>query len=198
MKRILVLGSGGAGKSTLAQALGAQLGLPVIHLDAHYWQADWGAPPSDAWEQTVRELVQRETWVMDGNFSGTLDLRLKAADAVIFLDLPRLLCLWRIARRFWRYRGQTRPDMASGCEEKMDWEFVKWVWDYPKRSRPIVLQALRRNAKKREIIHLHTASEVRRFLQSLPSLLLLQKRQDSAHSIANDAGNDFDPKEHSR
>ena len=169
VKRILVLGSGGAGKSTLAQALGTRLDLPVIHLDAHYWQPGWTAPPPDVWERIVRGLVQRETWVMDGNFSGTMEIRLAAADTVVFLDFPRLLCLWRITRRFLKYRGQTRPDMAPGCVESLDWDFAKWVWDYPRRTRPLVLQALRRHAQGRQIIHLHSPNQVRGFLQTLPT-----------------------------
>ena len=168
MKRILILGSGGAGKSTLTRQMAVRLGLPVIHLDAEYWQPGWTAPPPDVWEQAVQALVQREAWIMDGNFGGTLDVRLAAADTVVFLDLPRLLCLWRIIRRFFRYRGRTRPDMGPGCVESLDWEFVQWVWKYPKRTRPKVLQALQQYSVGRETFHLRAASEVRRFLQTLP------------------------------
>ena len=72
MKKILVIGSGGSGKSTFARRLGARLSLEVIHLDAHHWRAGWVAPPKDEWRRQVEELTRRESWVMDGNFSGTL------------------------------------------------------------------------------------------------------------------------------
>src|SRR2546423_1075672 len=123
MQRVVILGSGGAGKSTLARRLGLATGLPVIHLDAEYWQPGWIEPERDQWDQRVSELAAGEQWIMDGNFSRTLDVRLRACDTIIFLDVPRLLCLQRVIRRWWRNRGQVRDDMAPECPEKIDWEF---------------------------------------------------------------------------
>jgi adenylate kinase family enzyme len=114
MRRIAVIGPGGAGKSTLARQIGDRLGLPVIHLDAHFWHEGWTETPKDVWEQTVHGLVQGEAWVMDGNYGGTMDIRLDAADTILFLDLPPWLCLLRVVRRQVRYRRRTRPDMAPG------------------------------------------------------------------------------------
>jgi len=163
MRRILVVGSGGAGKSTFSRALGGALGLPVIHLDAHYWRAGWVEPTQDEWRATVAALVAGEGWVMDGNYSRTLVPRLAACDTVIFLDLPRWLCLWRVLARAWRYRGRSRPDMAQGCPEKMDATFLKWVWDYPNRSRASVL-ALLATAGHARVVRLRSRGEVARFL----------------------------------
>lgn len=142
MRRVLIVGSGGAGKSTLAVRVGARTGLPVVHLDAHYWRAGWTATPAEEWRRTVAALSAAPAWVMDGNYGGTLDLRLAASDTVVFLDLPRVVCLWRIVRRALRHRGRSRPDMAPGCPEQLSWEFVRWVWSYPHRRRPGVLRRL--------------------------------------------------------
>ena len=85
MRRVLIVGSGGAGKSTVAVLLGARLQLPVIHLDAHYWHPGWVATPRDEWHAQVAELVERDAWVMDGNYGGTMEQRLAACDTVVLL-----------------------------------------------------------------------------------------------------------------
>src|SRR5215212_7429953 len=143
MRRVLIIGAGGAGKSSLATRIGELTGLPVIHLDALYWRAGWVETPKDEWLALVRELVAREAWVMDGNYSGTLDVRLRACDTVIFLDAPRWRSLWRLVKRWARYRRRSRPDMAPGCPEQLPWEFVVWVWTYASRRRPDILARLR-------------------------------------------------------
>jgi len=152
VKRVLVIGSGGSGKSTLARQLGERLGLPVIHLDAHYWNPGWVETPREEWQERVQRLIAEPAWVMDGNYGGTLDIRLAAADTVIFLDLPRIVCLWRIVRRAARYWGRTRPDLAPDCPERLDWEFVVWVWTYPDRRRHEILERLRQLKNVKAIV----------------------------------------------
>lgn len=167
MRKVLVIGSGGSGKSTLAQQLGERTGLPVIHLDSLFWRAGWQEPPRDEWAARVDELVRGDGWIMDGNYGGTLERRLAVCDTVIFLDLPRALCLWRIISRGLRYRGRTRPDMAEGCNEQLTWEFVRWVWGYPRTRRPGVLKKLGELSEGQKVYVLRSRREVRRFLESL-------------------------------
>lgn len=166
MRRVLVIGSGGAGKSTLAARLGARTGLPVIHLDALYWHAGWIETPPDAWARTVAGLLERDEWVMDGNYGGTLDARLAASDTVVFLDLPRLVCLWRVVRRWLRHRGRTRPDMAAGCDEQLTLEFVHWVWTYPARRRPAILAKLEARTGGQRLVVLRSQRDVEAFLMT--------------------------------
>jgi len=166
MKRILVIGPGGAGKSTLATRLGERLNLEVKHLDRFYWRPGWVKPSPDEWVRTVEQLVSRDAWVIDGNYSGTLDLRAERCDTIVFLDLSRFLCLWRIAKRVLTYRSGTRPDMADGCREKIDLEFVLWIWNYSRRNRPEVLQLLREYSQSKQIVRLRSRAEVERFLNS--------------------------------
>ena len=168
-RRVLIIGSGGAGKSTLAARIGARLALPVIHLDAVYWRAGWVETPADEWQRTVAELAARDGWVMDGNYGGTMPARLAACDTVVFLDLPRLLCLWRVVRRAIRYRGRTRPDMAPGCPEQVNWEFVRWIWTYPTRRRPGVLRLLATAAATKRVEILRSGREVEAFVAGLPN-----------------------------
>lgn len=163
MKKILVIGSGGAGKSTFARRLSEILNLEVIHLDSLYWQRGWVEMPKPEWKQLVQELVNRDSWIMDGNYSGTLELRLQACDTVIFLDLPPHVCLWRIFKRLVRYHNQRRPDMAEGCPEQLSFAFIGWVWNYRRRSRPKVVRLLEAYSQDREIIWLRSNTEVENF-----------------------------------
>jgi adenylate kinase family enzyme len=167
MKRILIIGSAGSGKSTLAKELGKVLNLPIIHLDKYYWKPNWIPTPDDEWNQFIAEVVNQEEWVMDGNYSRTLELRLKRADTVIFLDLPRILCLYRIFKRRIQYHGKTRPDLNEECPEKLDWEFVKWVWNYRKRSRPKILNLLEQVKGEKEIIIVKTRKEAKEVVNRL-------------------------------
>src|ERR1051326_8693301 len=88
-----------SGKSVLATRIAAQTGLPLIHLDALFWKPGWVETPRDEWRRTVEELVEGDAWVMDGNYGGTLDLRLAACDTVLFLDFPPIVCLCRVLKR---------------------------------------------------------------------------------------------------
>lgn len=166
MKRILVIGSAGSGKSTLSQKLGSILHLPIIHLDNHYWKPNWVPTPNEEWDQTVEEFTMRDEWIMDGNYSRTLDTRLKRADLIIFLDMPMLLCMYRVIKRRIKYHKKMRPDLNEACPEKLDWEFLKWVWTYKKRSRVRVLNKLDQVKNDKQIIILRNRKEVNELIDT--------------------------------
>lgn len=170
-----MIGSGGAGKSTFSRRLGELLGVEVIHLDMLYWHSGWVETPKDVWAEKVAELVRRDSWIMDGNYSGTFDLRLKACDTVIFLDMPRLLCLWRVLKRLLIYRGRSRPDMAGGCREKLSREFLLWVWNYPRRTRPKIMARMRENSGGKTFVCLRSPAEARRYLNAVRGLHGLER-----------------------
>jgi adenylate kinase family enzyme len=167
VKKVLVIGCSGAGKSILSRKLGAITGLPVIHLDFHHWRPGWIEPTKDIWREQVADLIKGDAWIMDGNFGGTMDLRLANCDTVVFLDLPRHVCTWRIIKRVITYHGDTRPDLAPGCPEKFDLPFLKWVWDFPKRSRPTVLERIAKVADRVRVYRLRSNQEVEQFLDSM-------------------------------
>ncbi|HEX2174043.1 MAG TPA: DNA topology modulation protein [Dehalococcoidia bacterium] len=171
MQRIVILGSGGAGKSTLALQLGEALGLPVFHLDALFWQPGWVTTPRDERRRTLEQLVRSDAWILDGNWGGTgLDVRLAAADTVIFLDLPRALCLWRVIRRWLAFRGRTRPDLGADCPERLDPAYLRWIWDYPRLQRPALLRRIEEYRDGRRVIYLRSGAEVRAFLAGIWAL----------------------------
>jgi adenylate kinase family enzyme len=131
MQRVLIIGCPGAGKSTLARQLAASTGLPLFHLDKLYWQPGWQEPDKEAWHDTITQVLQGDSWILDGQFTSSLDLRLQAADTVILLDFPRSLCLRRVLWRVLTTWGRSREDMGPGCKEKFDWEFVRFIWNFP-------------------------------------------------------------------
>lgn len=127
--KIAILGFSGCGKSTLAQKLGKKYNLPVLHLDRIQFAANWVERElEDKLRDTADFLDSHDSWVMDGNYSNLLqERRLEEADRIIILELNCFVCLWRILKRWLTYKGRSRPDMAAGCEEKVDWEFLRWV-----------------------------------------------------------------------
>lgn len=127
MDRVLVIGSPGAGKSTLARELAGRTGLPLVHLDAEHWSAGWIEMEREAWAMRVTAIVAQPRWIIDGNYGGTLPQRVARADTVVWLDYPTTLCLWRVIRRWGEWRGRSRPDMTPGCPERLDPEFLLYV-----------------------------------------------------------------------
>jgi adenylate kinase family enzyme len=167
MRRVLVIGSGGSGKSTLAARLARLTGLPLVQLDALYWKAGWVAPEQEEWLRIVDGILDQECWLIDGNYSGTLDRRLDACDTVIFLDRPRLLCLARVLWRRIKYHGRSRPGVAAGCVEQISPEFLAWIWTYPSRRKPKVLARLAALRPEQTAIVLATQREIEAFLQGV-------------------------------
>lgn len=168
MKRIMIIGPSGAGKSTLARQLGEIFNLPVHHLDTYFWKAGWIPTPNDEWDFFLEELIQNEKWIIDGNYSRTLDIRLKRADVIIFLDFSTWLTLYRVIKRRWMYHGKTRPDMNKDCQEKLDIEFLRWVWNFRKTQRPHILEKLKIREDK-TIIILKSPKEVKRLIEKYKS-----------------------------
>ncbi|MEZ4885814.1 MAG: DNA topology modulation protein [Chitinophagales bacterium] len=169
MKRILIIGSGGSGKSTLSIRLQKILQIPLIHLDQHYWSANWVEPTKPDWEQKIKHLMDGEMWIMDGNYSNTLEMRLAKADTVIFLDFPRWKCIIRVLKRNLQYHGSDRPSMAEGCPEKISVEFLTYLWKFPQRSRPKMLRLLEFAKEEVTIYILKSDGEIANFLKKLSS-----------------------------
>ena len=146
-KRILLIGCGGSGKSTLARTIGEKTGLPVVHLDRIYWKTGWQSLPREEFDSLLAAELQKSEWIIDGNFDRTIPLRLEYCDAVIFLDLPRFVCVFGVIGRILKNYGRTRSDMGEGCPEKFDLSFLKWVWNFNNQKRAKYLSLLNESGK---------------------------------------------------
>ncbi|MCC7054643.1 MAG: hypothetical protein IT355_15335 [Gemmatimonadaceae bacterium] len=165
MQRVIVLGNAGSGKSTLATKLAQIVGVPVVHLDAFFWQPGWQPSPRLEWAERVRALAEQDAWIMDGNYAATLPLRLARTDHVILLDVPRVQCIYRVVRRGMRTRGQSRPDLAAGCREQWpEPSFIRWIWRFPVDELPPMLRHLAEFAAPHFAVTRLSASQVAPFL----------------------------------
>jgi adenylate kinase family enzyme len=144
VKRVVVLGAGGAGKTQLAVQLARQTGLPVVHLDPIFWRPGWQPAPREETRVALDEAVAQELWIIDGNWLSAGDARFERADTAIFLDFPRTTCIARVVRRAVRDRPVRRPDLPDGCREGFDWAFLKWIWNFGRDDRPLILETLGR------------------------------------------------------
>lgn len=167
MNKIMIIGSGGAGKSTLARKLGEKLNIEVFHLDSLLWRPNWEMVSREEQREIQNDLIKKEQWIIDGNYGGTMDVRLEAADTIIFMDFPRVICLYRAVKRYFQYRGKSRPDMVEGNDERLDWNFLKWIWNYPRDKRPGILKTLEWLALQKQVVILHSPKEADLFLSEL-------------------------------
>jgi adenylate kinase family enzyme len=165
VRRVALLGSGGVGKSTFADELGLRTGIPVIHLDQHYWKPNWVPTPREEWVDLQVRLLSGESWIADGHYGGTLDVRLSRADTVIILTLSRWRCTLRALRRSLQYRG--RAIQATGCPERIDLTFLRWVWRFPIDARPQLDDAIARYRERLSVTELASKSAMRTFLDGL-------------------------------
>ena len=166
MERIIIIGCGGAGKSTLARKLGEVLDLPVVHLDKLFWKPGWVETSHEEFDALLAMELAKDHWIMDGNFNRTMPERMKRCDTIIYLDFSRLACLMGVLKRVLTTYGKVRPDMGTGCPERIDLEFLKWVWNFNKNKRESYYKLLN-EAENVETIVRKNRRAVKLFLKSL-------------------------------
>ncbi|MDZ4364047.1 hypothetical protein [Brevundimonas sp.] len=169
MRRVLIIGNSGGGKSTLARRLGAALGVPVIHLDVLFWKPGWVESPDEEFRARVSDALADDAWILDGNFGGTWDLRMPRADTIVWIDQPPLLCLARAIRRVFRHRREHRPDMAEGCREAFELAFYAFILTFNRKVRPRLEAALAHHAGHARVLRLRNDREIEAFLRASTS-----------------------------
>ena len=166
MERIMIIGCSGSGKSRLALELKEKLGLPVVHLDQLWHKNGWQHISREDFDSRLALAMNMDRWIIDGNYSRTIPQRLSQCDTIIYLDFERWECLLGVAERVLRYRGKVRPDMADGCPERFDWEFIKFVWNFNKNNRVMNYTYLAQAKHAKQIV-LKNRKEVKAFLETL-------------------------------
>ncbi len=170
MRRVLVLGPPGAGKSTLALQLGAKLGLPVHHLDHVFFRPGWVQVPLQDFTAEVGRIAAGQSWVIDGNYMAALEPHLRTADTVIYLDLPPWITVRRILRRTLNTYGHTRPDGPVDCPERVDLGFIKYSWNFNRDERATNLKFIDDFAGGKVI--LRDTAAIKRFVDTQPMVAL--------------------------
>lgn len=144
--RILVIGCSGTGKSTLAQAIASLRRLTYVSMDRDiFWLPGWKSRSRAEAISRIEQAVAGPRWIMDGNSPGTLPLRLPRAEIVLWLRPPRHVALRGVFSRWLRYRGRSRPDMAEGCPERLDWKFLHYIWTFERNEAPQFQEMLLRH-----------------------------------------------------
>ncbi|MBM7540882.1 AAA family ATPase [Amphibacillus cookii] len=167
MNKIIIIGSPGAGKSTLSRKLSEKFNIPIHHLDNLYWQAGWQAIDDTVFQQRQEKILSADRWIVDGNYSATLDIRIAACDTVIFLDYPTWRCLVGITKRRLKYRKKTRPDMAEGCPEKLDWAFFLFVLRFRRDKLPKTEAMLKKIGPDKKVYRLRSPKQMKQLLTNV-------------------------------
>jgi len=166
--RILVMGCSGGGKSTLSQQIAARFGLAYVSIDRDVlWLPGWVERDKQEQRAIIVAMVQEERWILDGTNPSTFDVRLPRADFVIWVRMPRLLCIWGAISRWVKWMGRTRPEMAPGCIEKVDWQFLRFIWTFEEKFAPRVLAGLLRYGSDVPILQLSSRRQMRQLLDLL-------------------------------
>lgn len=144
MKKVIVIGCPGSGKSTFSKSLHKITGIPLFHLDMIFWNADKTTVEKSVFSERLSKIIKMSEWIIDGNYNSTMELRMKECDTVIFLDYPLDVCLNGIEAR----KGKKRSDMPWIESNQDDVEFIEFVKNYNSQSRPKVIELLNRYSHK--------------------------------------------------
>ena len=162
MKRIIVIGCPGSGKSTLSRELHNKTALPLYHLDMMYWNEDKTTVEKPVFLKRLSAVLEKDEWIIDGNYASTMEMRMEKCDTVIFLDFPLDTCLKGIAER----RGKPRSDMPWTESEESDREFIEFVKNYNLQMRPQVIELVNKYSYK-NILIFNNRNDVNSFLCQL-------------------------------
>ncbi|PDT17906.1 AAA family ATPase [Rhizobium sp. J15] len=167
-RRILVVGCSGGGKSTLSLEIAKRFGLPYISLDRDvFWLPGWVARDRCEQRNIIAGRILEEHWIMDGTNPSSFDIRLPRTDFVIWVRMPRLLCIWGAISRWAKWIGRTRPEMAPGCFEKLDLEFLRYIWTFEEKFAPRVAAGIAEHGPDVPVLQLKSRRQMRELLDLL-------------------------------
>lgn len=171
-ERIIILGNGGSGKSTLSRLMGEKFDYPVTHLDRLFWGAGWKKPIAEEFRAKVMAATNAPRWISEGNYARrTFDLRLPKTELVIWLNTPRFVCLFRALVR--ALRNKKRQDIPEDCPEKINSTllvFLKYVWNFERDSRPTIEKLLIQHGGNVRVIQLNNKKQIKEFTDNFPTL----------------------------
>lgn len=166
--RILIMGCSGGGKTTLAQKIVAFLDLPYVSMDREFfWLPGWVKRDRAEERALIAAKVAEDRWLIDGTGPSSFDLRLPRTQLVLWVRVPRWLCVWGALSRALRWIGRSRPDMAPGCPERIDWEFLRYIWTFEEKFAPRVLAGLAQHGPDVPVLQLKSRGEMRQLLDLL-------------------------------
>lgn len=166
MKRILIIGSNGAGKSTFSYKLSSKLQLPLVHIDKIYWSDNWKVTPKEQFEALVLDEARKDQWIIEGNNIRSLPQRLKYADTVFWFEFSPLMCIWNVFKREIKYFKKVRPDVPNGCVSKLSFHFLKDVWNFNQKNHDRIVEMLD-DCEGIDVVRFRNHKEVEKYLNKL-------------------------------
>lgn len=161
MKKVLVTGNIGSGKTTLCKRLSSAFNLPAYHFDQIVWQPRWKRPLSEERERMTKELLAKNEWVVDGVSKEVME----SADTIIFLDFPRWISAWRTLKRNLQCCFRTRPEMPADCPDYKNLPFIaRIIWNFPRKQNPWILKEMAKARGTKTIIHIRSNKDLQKFL----------------------------------
>ena len=161
MKKVIVIGCPGSGKSTFSRALHERTGLPLYHLDLLYWNTDKTTVSKEVFRERLQNVLMLDRWIIDGNYGSTIEMRMAECDTVFFLDFSLEVCIEGVRQR----QGKPRPDMPW-IETEDDEEFLEFIKNFESESKPKILCLLQKY-KEKNIIILKSREEADRIINTL-------------------------------
>lgn len=167
MKKVAIIGLSGSGKSVLARELGQASSIPVCHLDRYYWKPGWVEMDPEAFKEIHQALISQDQWILEGNSMITFDERVDAADTIIYLDMPRISCLWRVLKRRFFYANKDRLHRPCGCKEQISWKLIRYIlWHFRTHYHSHVLEQLTKAKRKGKHVHIvHSIKSMRMLIK---------------------------------
>lgn len=167
MKRVMIVGQPGAGKSTIARQIGQRTGLPVVHIDKIHWMPGWVERPYEEKTRMCLEVHAQEKWVFEGGHSVTWADRFARCDTLVWIDVGVWQRMYRVLRRCYRDHGKVRVDMQDDCPEQFSWEFYQFIWKTRNSSRARIKRLFEKAPESKTCVHLRNQRDISDFLQSL-------------------------------
>jgi adenylate kinase family enzyme len=166
MKRVMIIGSNGAGKSTFSYELSKRTKLPLVHIDKIYWRNRWEVTPKEEFDKIVMLEAQKPNWIMEGNNIRSINQRLQYADTVIWFEFSPILCIFNIVKREIKYRNQVRPDMPDECVSQFNMKFLREVWRFNQINHTTIEKILKSDTKI-QVIRFTNYRKVRDYLRNM-------------------------------
>lgn len=163
----MVMGCSGGGKSTLTQTLAQITGLRAIHIDFFFWKPNWVERSKPEVMELVLNELKTDGWVFDGNHSSSHAARLEHADMIIWVDISRWRCIFNVIMRLWAYRGSHRPTITEGCNERIEWEFLKYIWNFNRVRGPKIAKLFETVKDSKQTIRLRNYADVNAFVEEM-------------------------------
>ncbi|MDD3171559.1 MAG: AAA family ATPase [Bacilli bacterium] len=165
--KIQICGFSGSGKSTFARELSEKYNIKVLHLDSVHFTSGWVERANEDMDKDVREFIKNKDWIIDGNYSKIALNRFEECDKIFYFNFNRIVCLINAIKRYQKYKNKVRVDMAEGCPEKLDLEFIKWILYKGRKKAQRERLTRYKNEYGNKLIIFNNQKDVKRYLEAL-------------------------------